>query len=86
MMRTSSKRADAAPLYSGEVESYLIPIIMRMGRGDEPAVVASLRRELRHLYGEHAEAVLMFMLRTYPHTGGDALLAAAQATAAPAAA
>jgi hypothetical protein len=69
------------PLYSGEVEGYLLPIIMRMGRGDEPAVVDYLRRDLRHLYQEHAETVLMFMLRTYRHGGTERLLEAARATA-----
>ena len=57
------------------------PIIMRMGRGDEPAVVDYLRRDLRRLYGEHAETVLMFMLRTYRHGGTERLIEAARATA-----
>jgi hypothetical protein len=48
--------------YSADVESYLLPIIMRIGRGDGPHVVAFLRRDLRRLYGEHAETVLAFML------------------------
>jgi hypothetical protein len=47
-----------APLYSGDVESYLLPITLRMGRGGAPQTLAWLRRDLRRLYGEHSEAVL----------------------------
>jgi hypothetical protein len=72
---------ERAPIYSGETDSYLLPIIMRMGRGDEPAVIAYLRRDLRRLYGEHGETVLRFMLRTHRHDGADRLLEAAKATA-----
>jgi hypothetical protein len=43
-----------------------------MGRGDEQATVAKLRSDLRRLYGEHAETVLSFMLRTYRHGGTEA--------------
>ena len=73
---------DRAPLHSAQVEEYLLPIIFRMGRGDEQATVAKLRSDLRRLYGEHAETVLSFMLRTYRHGGTEALLEAALATAA----
>jgi hypothetical protein len=64
-----------APLYSTEVESYLLPITMRMGRGEGPAVIAFLRRDLRRLYGEHAETVLAFMLRpgVFDASGVEAL-------------
>jgi hypothetical protein len=31
------------PLYSGEVEDFLVPIMFRMRRGDEVTVVAELR-------------------------------------------
>jgi hypothetical protein len=73
---------ERAPLYSGEVDSYLLPIIMRMGRDDEPAVIAYLRRDLRRLYGEYAETMLQFMLRTYRHGSTEKLLIeAAKATA-----
>jgi hypothetical protein len=48
-------------------------------------LVVYLRRELTRLYGEHAETVLSFMLRTYRHGGTEALLEAALATAAAAA-
>jgi hypothetical protein len=72
-----------APLYSGQVEEFLIPIIMRMERDDEPMVLAQLRQNLRRIYGEHAETVLIFMLRTYQHGGGaEKLLALASAKAA----
>jgi predicted DNA-binding transcriptional regulator AlpA len=73
---------DRAPLHSAQVEEYLLPIIFRMGQGDEQATVAKLRSDLRRLYGEYAETVLSFMLRTYRHGGTEALLEAAMATAA----
>jgi hypothetical protein len=38
-----------------------------MGRSDEQATVAWFRCDLRRLCGEYAEAVLLFMLRTYRH-------------------
>jgi hypothetical protein len=59
-----------------------MPIIMRMGRGDEPAVLAQMRQHLRRTYGEHAETVLGFMLRTYAHGNTERLLALASAKAA----
>jgi hypothetical protein len=71
-----------APLYSGQVEEFLMPIIMRMGKNDEPAVLAQLRQNLRRTYGKHAETVLSFMLRTYQHGGAEKLLALATAKAA----
>jgi hypothetical protein len=71
-----------APLYSGDVEGYLMPIILRMGKGDEPSVLAQMRQHLRRTYGEHAEMVLGFMLRTYAHGGTEKLLALASAKAA----
>jgi hypothetical protein len=74
--------ANRAPLYSGQVEELLMPIIMRMGRDDEPMVLAQLRQNLRRIYGEHAETVLMFMLRTYRHGGAEKLLALASAKVA----
>jgi hypothetical protein len=70
-----------APLYTGDVESYLLPITMRMGRGGAPQTLAWLRRDLRRLYGEHSEAVLAFMLRVYAHAGADELREAAEAAA-----
>jgi hypothetical protein len=59
-----------------------MPIIMRMGKGDEPVVLAQMRPHLRRTYGEHAETVLSFMLRSYAHGGTDKLLALASAKAA----
>jgi hypothetical protein len=59
--RAGIPEANRAPLSSGEVDDYLIPIVMRMGRGDEPAVVADLRKALRRLYGAHAETVLAYI-------------------------
>jgi hypothetical protein len=73
--------AERAPLYSGEVEDFLVPVMVRMGHGDEGAVVVDLRVELARLYGEFGETVLMFMLKTYRHHSTEALLRAARATA-----
>jgi hypothetical protein len=68
------------PLYSGEVEDFLVPIMFGMGRGDEVTVVAELRKELTRLYGEFSETVLMFMLKSYRHHNTEALLRAARTT------
>jgi hypothetical protein len=73
--------ADRAPLYSGEVEAVLVPIMFRMGPGEERAVVAGLRKELTELYCEFSETVLRFMLKTYRHGGTAALQRAANVTA-----
>ena len=71
--------ADRAYLYSTEVESYLLPITMRMARGDEAATIQRLRREFRVLYGDYAERVLTFCLRNYQHANGEGLRRAAEA-------
>jgi hypothetical protein len=56
---------------------------MRMGKGDEPVVLAQMRQNLRRTYGELYEFVLLFMLRSYRHGGGaETLLALASAKAA----
>jgi hypothetical protein len=73
---------DRAPISSGEVDGFLIPIIMRMGKGDEPFVLEQMRRQLRARYGEFAGTVLLFALRTYRHSGAEKLLALATAKAA----
>jgi hypothetical protein len=73
--------AERAPLYSGEVEDFLVPVMIRMGRGEEGAVVVELRKALMRLYGEFGETVLTFMLKTYRHHSTEALLGAARATA-----
>jgi hypothetical protein len=70
------------PLYSGEVEDFLVPIMFRMRRGDEVTVVAELRKELTRLYGEFSEMMLMFMLKSYRHHNTEALLRAARTTPA----
>jgi hypothetical protein len=59
-----------------------MPTIMRMGKDDEPMVLAQLRQNLRRIYAEYAETVLIFMLRTYQHGGTEKLLALASAKAA----
>jgi hypothetical protein len=63
--RRGIPEAQRAPLYSGDVEGLLTPLLMRMGRDDEAAVIAHLRRDLRVKYGEYAQTVLLFMLRSY---------------------
>jgi hypothetical protein len=73
---------ERAPLYTGEVESYLLPVTMRMGRGGAPQTLAWIRRDLHRLYGEHGEAVLAFMLRVSQHAGADELREAAAAAVA----
>ncbi len=76
------------PVYTGETESILVPLIMRMGRGDGPAFLSVLRKEFCRRYLNMGDAVLEFALRSYPHGGEgiEALRAAArEATAAPAA-
>jgi hypothetical protein len=73
---------ERAPWYSGQVEEFLTPILMRMGKGDEPTILAQLRQSLRRTYVEHAEIVLRFMLETYPHGGTEKLLALASMKAA----
>src|SRR5258706_576408 len=73
-------------MFSGEAETLLMAPLMKMGRGEEAAVLAALRRQLRQ-YGELADFILMSALRDYPHCSPqiDGLRAAARATAASAA-
>jgi hypothetical protein len=73
-------------LFSGQVEDLLMAPVMKLGRGGEAAVLAALRRQLRH-FGELGEFVLISALRDYPHASPqiDGLRAAARATAASAA-
>jgi hypothetical protein len=78
-VRAGIPEADRAPLYSGQVEEFLMPILMRMGKGDEAAVLAQMRQHLRRTYREHDQTVLSFMLRTYAHGGTEKLLALATA-------
>jgi hypothetical protein len=63
--RAGVPEPDRAPLYSSEAESYLLPHLLRFGRGAEAAMLTLLRRDFRRLYGEHAETVLRFMLRAH---------------------
>lgn len=62
------------PVSTSEADDFLIPIIMRMGKGDEPMVLAQIRRQLRARYGEFSELVLSFMVRNYKHSGAEGLL------------
>jgi hypothetical protein len=50
---------------------------VRMGKNDEPTVLAQMCRDLRIRFGEHSQDVLLFMLRTYRHGGTQKLLALA---------
>ncbi len=79
--RIGISEAERAPLCSGEVEDFPVPVMIRMGRGEEGAVVVELRKELTRLYGEFSETVLLFMLKTYRHHSTEALLRAARSTA-----
>ena len=79
--RLSIPEAERAPLCSGAVEDFLVPVMIRMGRGEESAVVVEPRKELMRLYGEFSEIVLLFMLKTCRHHSTDALLRAARSTA-----
>jgi hypothetical protein len=54
-----------------------MPILFRMGKGDEEAVLAYIRRDLRARYGQFSEQVLRFMISTYRHGGTEKLLALA---------
>ena len=80
--RAGIPASDRAPLQSGAVDEYLMPLLFRAGRDDEPPLLAYMRRDLRGRYGELAEIVLLFMLRTYRHGGTEKLLALATAKAA----
>jgi hypothetical protein len=76
---------DRAPMRTLEVDDYLMAIVLRMDKGDAPAIVAWMlgappaddhirylvdgRFSLRRLYGELAETVLAFMLREFQHGG-----------------
>jgi hypothetical protein len=53
-------------MFSSEIDGLLTPLLMRLGRGDEVAAVAILRRQLQH-YRELAEFVLQSALREYQH-------------------
>jgi hypothetical protein len=79
--RAGIPEAERAPLYSGQVEEFLMPILMRMGKGDEPSVLAQLRQRLRRTYGEHADLILIFLLKSYRHGGTEKLLALASGCA-----
>jgi hypothetical protein len=70
-----------APLQSGTVEDYLTPLLFRAGKDEETDLLAYMRRDLRRRYGEFAEIVLLFMLRTHRHGGTEKLLALALASA-----
>jgi hypothetical protein len=59
-----------------------INVLVLEKAGDEPAVLAQLRQNLRRIYGEHAETVLIFMLRTYQQGGTEKLLTLASAKVA----
>jgi hypothetical protein len=80
--RMGIPKANLAPLYSGEVEGFLMPILFRqVVLGNERAVLAEIREELTKLYGVFAETVLTFMLKIYRHGGIETLKQAAWATA-----
>ena len=65
--------ADRAFLYAGEIDDYLLPIVMCMGRGDEAATAQKLQRDFNERYREFGPRVLAFALRTYQHGHIDGL-------------
>jgi hypothetical protein len=69
-------------MFSSEIDGLLTPLLMRLGRGDEVAAVAILRRQLQH-YRELGEFVLQSALREYGHSFShlEALRAAAKVSA-----
>jgi hypothetical protein len=71
MAKAGIPPAQRAYLYSGEVDSYLIPRAARLG----PAapILQQLRREFAVLYGDYAERTLSFALRNYHHAKAEDL-------------
>jgi len=69
--------ANRAYLYSAEVDSYLLPIVMRMGPGDEAATAQALTRDFSERYRDLGPRVLAFCLSTYQHGNIDGLKRAA---------
>jgi hypothetical protein len=81
--RAGIPEGDRAPLYSGQVEEYLAPIILTMGTRevDKREALNRMRIELRRTYGELGDFVLRFMLRSWQHSGVEGLLEMAKAAA-----
>jgi hypothetical protein len=71
--RTGIPVANRAFLYSAEVDTDLLPIVMCMGRGDEAATAQALTRDFNERYREFGQRVLAFSLRTYRHGNIDGL-------------
>jgi hypothetical protein len=69
--------ANRAYLYSAEVDNYLLPIVMRMGPGDEAATAQALTRDFNERYRDLGPKVLAFCLSTYQHGNIDGLKRAA---------
>jgi hypothetical protein len=69
--------ANRAFLYSAEIDSYLIPIVMRMGPGDEAMTAQALSRDFSERYRNLGPTVLAFCLSTYQHGNIDGLKRAA---------
>jgi hypothetical protein len=69
--------ANRAYLYSAEVDNYLLPIVMRMGPGDEATTAQALTRDFNERYRDLGPKVLAFCLSTYQHGNIDALKRAA---------
>src|SRR5712691_7417990 len=58
--RTGIPVANRAFLYSAEVDTDLLPIVMCMGRGDEAATAQALTRDFNERYREFGQRVLAF--------------------------
>jgi hypothetical protein len=66
-------------LYSAEVDGELLPIVMRMGRGEEAAKAQVLQRNFNQRYGELGPRVLASCFRSYRHGNIDGLRHAVEA-------
>jgi hypothetical protein len=75
--RTGIPVAKRAFLYSAEVDSILLPIVMCMAPGDEAATAQALTRDFNERYRDLGSRVLAFCLSTYRHGNIDGLKRAA---------
>jgi hypothetical protein len=65
--------ANRAFLYSAEFDTDLLPIVMRMGCGDEAATAQTLKRDFNERYRDLGPRILAFCLSTYQHHNIDGL-------------
>src|SRR5258708_38159714 len=70
--------ANRAFLYSAEIDSFLLPIVMQMGLGDEAATAQALQGNFSERYRDLGPRVLAFCLSIYQHGNIDGLKRAAR--------